>query len=549
MIKAKNIAVSFALLFTAGAFGVGAFSGGDGSQAQPYEIAVKADLAELATLSESDSLDGKYFVQTADISLGNDTVTVAENANYPFMGSYDGMGWVISDAVLSGSGDGSGLFIYTKDAEISNITISDAVLCSATASGGIVARADGNTVISDCSFEGTATLSESGVLAVNIGGIVGKLGGEAEVIRCSSVMSAAVEKSPFIAYIGGIVGNNNGKISQCINSSALSANSGNYLASIGGIAGENCGIIEGCVSDGSVSGRITSNVAYLYLGGIVGSNDGGKIERTVNKGSVSGVGFGSYPGYIGGIVGFNVSGSVSTSLNGGILSGDVSYAGGVSGINYAFGGKSSISECLNTGKVTVSTGIIGGIVGSSITSTGEDDKSYISASMNLGDVTSGLGAIGSVSDSTQGSSHISGLIIRNTTDENAKTMTDSELIASTGIDSLTSSAWVYPDGFYPSLAVVADLTRVEIIATAIDEEGGRCAFTVYNPNEAFTATSVVSFYSGSRLIGTKISEITAENGYGVHSVSSGLISNADCVKIMLVDSLGTVSPLAQNVEF
>lgn len=550
MIKMKAFALSAAVFFACGAMmTASAFSGGDGSADSPYEIANVSDLAELAQISLSDSLDGTYFIQTENISTENKISAIAPNSSYPFKGSYNGAGKLISNAELGGNNECYGLFLYAEDAELSNITITGAKLNASSASGGVAGKAYGKTKISGCSFDGTVIFKNESQLAVNVGGIVGKAYDDAVITRSCSSLKADMTKSPFIAYIGGIAGSSSGTISECISNSEISAVSECYLAGVGGIAGENCGNIAGSVNNGSLSGKITNNVAYLYLGGIAGSNNSGTIERTVNNGNISGIGFESYPGYIGGIVGYNICGSLSVSHNAGLLSGSISYAGGVSGINYAFGEKSSVTQCMNNGKIAVSSGISGGIVGGNIASSGTDSKSVISSSLNLADVENGSGAVGSVTESGSGISEISGLIVRNVSDSNAQTMTDDDLIAAEEIASLSSSAWVYPDGFYPSLAVVKNLSNTEIIATALDKENGKAAFTIYNPASVTNAVAVFAFYSDSRLIGTKIYDVSAEKGYSVHTVQTGLASAADCVKIMLVGSVCEISPLAEAVQY
>jgi len=149
------------------------------------------------------------------------------------------------------------------------------------------------------------------LLGCNAGGIVGATDEGTTVKECVSNVTMTIDKSPLILYAGGIAGYNNGDISECTSIVNINAVSNNYIAGFGGISGENCGEISGCDVMGSISGRITNDVALLYIGGIAGHNNGGKVERTVNKAALSAEGYNSYPGYIGGIAGYNPHGVIS----------------------------------------------------------------------------------------------------------------------------------------------------------------------------------------------------------------------------------------------
>lgn len=516
-----------------------AFSGGTGSETDPYKISVADDLYELSELSEANTLEGKYFVQTADIKLDGNAVSIAPNEEYPFMGNYNGMDYDISGSL-------SGLFAYTKDATVANVDFKDAVINISAVSGGIVSNASGNTVIESCSFEGELVLPSSALLGCNAGGIVGATDEGTTVKECVSNVTMTIDKSPLILYAGGIAGYNNGDISECTGIVNINAVSNNYIAGFGGIAGENCGEISGCEVMGSISGRITNDVALLYIGGIAGHNNGGKVERTVNKAALSAEGYNSYPGYIGGIAGYNQNGDISVSGNNGALGGSASFAGGVTGINYASGGTSTVTECLNIGEITVTAGISGGIVGGNLATEKSENVSTVSSSMNLYELSEGNGAVGLVQNDFKGVTVLKNLIVRNASDTNASTMTDNQLISSTGIAVLTSDAWVYPgDGFFPSLAVVKNLTKAEAIATAVDSENGKAAFTVYNPGNETNAVAVISFFKEGRFTGAKLVDINATKGYSVHTASTDLAKDADSAKVMVVNTVTEFAPITE----
>ena len=544
MIRTKLLTAITCALTASLAFSAAAFSGGSGSAEDPYKVSRTEDLTELATMSVKDSLDGVYFVQTGDIAVNGAIAAIASNSEYPFMGSYNGMDYKISGADINLSGKSAGLFIYTDDAEIKNVHISDASLTISEASGGIVSRASGETIIDGCRFEGEIVASADTFLGCNAGGIAGYINENVTVTDCYAAAELSLKKSPLVLYAGGIAGYNKGKISECESTVDFNAVSDNYLIGLGGIVGENAGTLSGCETEGTVSGSISNDVAHLYIGGIAGHNNGGKIERALNKARLSAVGYNEYPGYIGGIAGYNQNGDIEISNNNGSVGGNVNFAGGVTGINYASSGVATVNECLNIGEITVSTGVIGGLVGGNLATEKSENVSTVSSSINLYELTEGNGAVGLVQTDFVGVSTTKNLIVRNLTDKYATTMTDNELKAATGINALSSDAWVYPkDGFFPSLAVVKNLAKAEAIATAVDSENSKVAFTVYNPGNETNAVAVLSFFKEGRFTGAKLANINATKGYSVHTVSTDLAKAADSVKVTVVNNLSGFAPI------
>ncbi len=94
--------------------------------------------------------------------------------------------------------------------------------------------------------------------------------------------------------VGGLVGNNNGSVSNCYSIGVVTGNS-----DVGGIVGLNLGSVSNCYNTGSVTGNSD-------VGGMVGSNVG-TVSNCYSTGSVTG-GFN-----LGGLVGKN-NGSISNSF-------------------------------------------------------------------------------------------------------------------------------------------------------------------------------------------------------------------------------------------
>ena len=88
-------------------------------------------------------------------------------------------------------------------------------------------------------------------------GLVGCLGSDGAVKN----LTLADAKVPGIVCVGGIVGYNNGSVTDCSNSGEVYGTSDN----VGGIVGFNFDTVMGCSNTGDVSGN-------LYVGGITGYN-------------------------------------------------------------------------------------------------------------------------------------------------------------------------------------------------------------------------------------------------------------------------------------
>ncbi len=111
--------------------------------------------------------------------------------------------------------------------------------------------------------------------------------------------------------IGGVVGYNNGSVTNCYNTAALSGTSN----SVGGVVGQNYGSVTNCYNTAAVSGECS-------IGGVVGNNNG-SVTNCYNTAAV----WGDNVSDIGGVVGGNSGGSV-TSCYWVYADGNVSYGVG-----------------------------------------------------------------------------------------------------------------------------------------------------------------------------------------------------------------------------
>lgn len=353
------------------------FSGGEGTEANPYVISKAADLLSMSekimSSSTRDAFIDKYYVQSADIDMsseGNFT-PIAQNPGKPFKGVYDGKNHSISGLSIKTTAErASGLFGYTLGATVKNIAILSADIdCSYIYCGCIVGQAKKST-IENISFSGkirqyTKEISLDGDTNVGYsGGFVG-YALESTIKGCTLNGTATF----FGKYCGGIVGYaEDCVIEDCHVAKDMAVNL--YYHWEGGIVGKAIGpktAISKCSFEGSLS-----SVGYT-LGGIVGQLQGGKVKDCV-LGSYATIGSDKYA--VGGIVG-HAAAVDEISIENCAVYGNIKGCYSVGGIvGFTGSGASAIG-----GSVTGSTNstLIKGcaVIGSEITGTGNNGGSNL----------------------------------------------------------------------------------------------------------------------------------------------------------------------------
>ena len=266
-----------------------AFEGGDGAQANPYQVATAEQLNYVrALLNQS----GVYFIQTADIDL---TDYLAEGGAWwqewgdagwqpvgdldnPFPGEYDGGGFMVRGLEIQRDTDCLGLFGHLGvGGKISNLQV-------ITAREGAVKGADGGQFVGALlgyNAGGTVEACRSSG-AVSGGDAVGGLVGAntaAGVVRQSESDCVTGGTS----RVGGLVGwNDNASIEQ-----GHAAGSVGAAESAGGLVGSHTagGAISNCHAAGSV--LRTTGAADTGFGGFVGfAGDGTSIAHSFSVGGV-----------------------------------------------------------------------------------------------------------------------------------------------------------------------------------------------------------------------------------------------------------------------
>jgi hypothetical protein len=249
------------------------YSGGIGTETNPYQISTTVDLIELSNTS----IDWEaYFIQTADLDFGDDETAVdwdgdgtanwdAEDqlgfspigilefpdSSIPFTGSYDGGGHTIDYLYINRSTDpGIGLFGGMEGSVIQNLGITNANITG----------------------------------SVFVGSLIGY------AYNCSSVGNYSTGSVSGSYYIGGLIGFTDlNEINNCYANCSVTGSS-----EVGGLIGLNIELttVTNCYSHGDVT-RMSGGTSTSF-GSLIGSNGlegdivfaGGDISYCYAKGNV-----------------------------------------------------------------------------------------------------------------------------------------------------------------------------------------------------------------------------------------------------------------------
>ena len=377
----KNILILVLSLFLLSiSTGLTAYSGGDGTESNPYQIATLTDLQELSNTQE-DWVSGLYFSQTANIDA-SDTQNWNEGQGFSpigdylnddssrrFYGNYSGNGYTISNLYINRpSSDYQGLFGKTNEATIENLGLVDVNITGSIYVGGIVGVNSYSTVSNSYSTgmvigsswvgglfgHNHASSVSNSYSTASVTGPGWYAGGIAGMSSASSSISNSYSTASVngLDYVGGLVGLN--RDSTIINSySTASVNGTGWYA--GGLAGMNS------FSSSISNSHSTANVdGFEYVGGLVGLNRDSTIIYCYSTESVSGTNI------VAGLVGINEWNSlISNCYSKASITATGHDIGGLVGQNNS----STISNCYSAGSVTTAGDYVGGLVGYNFSST------------------------------------------------------------------------------------------------------------------------------------------------------------------------------------
>ncbi len=435
------------------------YSGGNGSQATPYQIANAEDLAQLSVNTAAGYTDGKYFIQTSNIVLNKADFTYDEDTGLVAVSNGSDVFYVGTGIKGSANGDNN-----TFD---SNASTAGTVYLDQTGTTGAKTFAlnvwqpigpnmtydftgyydgNGNTVSGIYTYEakpqgifGWVTngsvknlgIEDSFIMGNPCGAMMGK-SNNTSVSNCYNTGIVATAYNS--AYAAGLLGNHSsGSITDCYNTGTILG------YNVGGIAGYSGGDISNCYNAGNVYG--TANV-----GGIAGASSGGTKSHCYNLGNIV-----AYGNNCGGIAGQNHSMSTSNQstieycYNTGSVQA-VSYAGGIEGSCYFRSDYSTgnVTECYNAGNVTAISkygGVSGGGTVSGEVTGCYYDKQLCPCPNGIGYTKSSDGT--SYTESSEGA-------VGKTTGE--MTSDQSGLAAGDAFYNWNDmSVWTFTDGIYPRL--------------------------------------------------------------------------------------------------
>lgn len=240
------------------------YSGGNGTDTNPYIIATKADLKYL---SEHPNDWDKHFKQTSDIVF--DSLDFTSNGEFynngkgltpignlisKFKGNYDGNNKAIYNIFINHPDTNYiGLFGYTLNAHIMNIRLHNAYVKGRNFVGGLVGY-------NSSSYITNAFVTGEIQGEISIGGLAGSNSFNSIITESYAICDVSCQ----ISGSGGLVGINFDS-SSISNSFAISSINGN--SQVGGLVGLNnqYSRISNCFANSSVKGNV-------YVGGFVGNN-------------------------------------------------------------------------------------------------------------------------------------------------------------------------------------------------------------------------------------------------------------------------------------
>ncbi len=353
-----------------------------------------------------------------NFTLSNVSITADPNAYYygqQFVGALAGRNaGTIANVHVTGTVSG----VPTDDGEPINLT--------GVIAGGLVGQ---NGIFGEPNMSGTITNSSAAVDVTLGNGCAGDCYGGTNFagglvgfnIAGSTISSSNASGSVTggaYSFVGGLVGQNDGSVTNSFASATVASTStGAFFSSaVGGLVGFNTGLISGAHASGNASG-VGSPESFLsaIVGGLAGlNNEGGQIVDSYATGAVSGTNSvqlgglvggnfaaitnsyatgavtGNGRGSVGGLVGNNFSGGTITGSHAtGAVGGTGSLnAGGLVGDNSA-----TVSNSYATGNVAVAnTGATDVVVGGFVASNdGNISGSYATGNVTTtnGDVTGG----------------------------------------------------------------------------------------------------------------------------------------------------------------
>ena len=241
------------------------FSGGDGTENNPYLILDPNDFANIANdVNGGTSYEGVFFkVAKPEIDFNGVSYTAIGKKDYisnkevinAFSGTFDGNNVIIKNLTMT-----EALFGYVgQRGVVSNIVVDESCKIDGTTSNTAGIAASNEGTIDNCINKAPVSSSK-----YHVGGICGDNMGTISNCKNYGSITGVSKESTDVPMMGGIAGDlDNGKIINCQNYGAVSS-PGFQIGGIVGLVTDNTCTIENCVNKGNVTGA-------WCVGGLIGS--------------------------------------------------------------------------------------------------------------------------------------------------------------------------------------------------------------------------------------------------------------------------------------
>ena len=249
------------------------FDGGNGSASNPFEVGSTTQLPKIVKYPTAN------FKQTEDLDFGYEATGGFFTTDLPFEGVYDGN----NKAIMNISSTMPLFNTIGEKGTVKNVVMTG---CSITGTENAILAKKNLGKITNCNISGVVTATDSGDakagLAVfeNRGTIANsEFGGS---VNCSSPNNSWADA----CAAGGVVYYNekNGKIISCISKTDTTAKQYNFYPKSGGFAAINDGMITNCEASGAISGKGDTWLFNTESQGSIAGVNNGQIINCVYSG-------------------------------------------------------------------------------------------------------------------------------------------------------------------------------------------------------------------------------------------------------------------------
>ena len=264
------------------------FSGGDGTQYDPFIITTPQQLEKLALLVNTNNNDynNKFYLLGNDIDLSDYGSEFNNGAGWTPIG-------LLENTLFSGVFDGNNKKVSNLYININDLPFDFA---------GIGLFGHNNHIIKNLGVKDVQINTTN--YATYAGGIAGI--NHKDILNCW--ISGEISNSQLTGYarVGGVTGCNSGNISNCYSTATINS-SGNDGSYSGGIAGENWSVVLNCYS----TGKVNSYGYNSFSGGLAGYNEGSVTNSAALN---SGLTCSGYNSNFGRVIGKNENGTLINNI-------------------------------------------------------------------------------------------------------------------------------------------------------------------------------------------------------------------------------------------